>query len=336
MNTHEDFPGELLDSALLRRVYGFMLDDSRCDGEALDVEKACVQLEVAEEHFRGALADLVTLGLLVDRPDRGFVAVSPDEATTRVLLPLESELRSRRARVEEVRRRLVSFSPVFDASLLARENRRQIELIDNLPDVREAIAELSAKARREILTAQPGGGRREDVLVEAAPRDYETLRRGVQMRMLYQHTARNSRGTQSYVEQVTRRGAQVRTLDDQFMRFLVFDRECAVFANPADPAGAVVVRNPFVIAFMVETYERLWLTAEPFEADGDVQPEIMDDLKDAIVRLLTAGMTDAAVARRLGMSVRTCRRHVAEIMTTLDAESRFQAGYLLALQEQPK
>jgi DNA-binding CsgD family transcriptional regulator len=155
------------------------------------------------------------------------------------------------------------------------------------------------------------------------------------MRILYQHTARSSRGTHSYVEQVTRLGAQVRTLDDQFMRFLIFDRECAVFATPGNPNGAVVIRNPYVVAFMVETYERLWLTAEPFEADG-TQPEIMDDLKDAIVRLLMAGMTDAAVARRLGMSVRTCRRHIAEIMTALDAESRFQAGYLLALQEQSK
>jgi DNA-binding CsgD family transcriptional regulator/sugar-specific transcriptional regulator TrmB len=311
-----------------------MLDAARCDGAALDVEVASAQLDVPKGDFREALAELSALGLLVNRPGRGFVAVSPDEATTRVLLPLESELRTRRARVEEIRRRLVSFSPVFDASLLAHENRKQIELIDSLPDVRAAIADLSAKARREILTAQPGGGRREDVLVEAAPRDYDTLSRGVEMRILYQHTARSSRGTHSYVEQVTRLGAQVRTLADQFMRFLIFDRECAVFATPGDPNNAVVIRNPYVVAFMVEAYERLWLTAEPFEADGDTQPEIMDDLKDAIVRLLTAGMTDAAVARRLGMSVRTCRRHVAEIMAVLDAESRFQAGYLLALQEQ--
>ncbi|WP_369171280.1 LuxR C-terminal-related transcriptional regulator [Streptomyces sp. R28] len=333
MKTLTDVPGDFLDSGLLRRVYEFMLDATRCDGVALDVEVAAAQLGICEGDVREALAELSALGLLLNRPGSGFVAVSPDEATTRVLLPLESELRARRARVEEIRRRLVSFTPVFDASLLARENRRQIELIDNLDDVRAAIADLSAKSRKEILTAQPGGGRREDVLVEAAPRDYDTLRRGVEMRILYQHTARSSRGTQSYVEQVSRLGAQVRTLDDQFMRFLIFDRECAMFATPGNPNRAVVIRNPHVVSFMVEAYERLWLTAEPFEAEGDSQPEIMDDLKDAIVRLLTAGMTDAAVARRLGMSVRTCRRHVAEIMTALDAESRFQAGYLLALQE---
>ncbi|MFF8990530.1 LuxR family transcriptional regulator [Streptomyces sp. NPDC014983] len=336
MKTHRDVPEEFLDGGLLRRVYGFMLDATRCDGVALDVEEASAQLDVRGGDFREALAELTALGLLVNRPGRGFVAVSPDEATTRVLLPLESELHARRARVEEIRRRLVSFSPVFDASLLAHENRKQIELIDSLPDVRAAIADLSAKARREILTAQPGGGRREDVLVEAAPRDYDTLSRGVEMRILYQHTARSSRGTHSYVEQVTRLGAQVRTLDDQFMRLLIFDRECAVFATPGNPNGAVVVRNPHVVAFMVEAYERLWLTAEPFVVEADTRPEIMEDLKDAIVRLLTAGMTDAAVARRLGMSVRTCRRHVAEIMSALDAESRFQAGYLLALQERSK
>ncbi len=31
------------------------------------------------------------------------------------------------------------------------------------------------------------------------------------------------------------------------------------------------------------------------------------------------------------MSLRTCRRHIAELMDELGAESRFQAGYLLAL-----
>ena len=35
----------------------------------------------------------------------------------------------------------------------------------------------------------------------------------------------------------------------------------------------------------------------------------------------------------LGMSVRTCRRHIAEITEQLEATSRFQAGYNAARQE---
>jgi DNA-binding CsgD family transcriptional regulator len=47
-----------------------------------------------------------------------------------------------------------------------------------------------------------------------------------------------------------------------------------------------------------------------------------------VLRLLSAGHTDDVAARRLGMSVRTYRRHVAELMTGLDARSRFHAGVL--------
>ena len=45
-----------------------------------------------------------------------------------------------------------------------------------------------------------------------------------------------------------------------------------------------------------------------------------------ILRALGAGLTDEAAARRLGVSLRTYRRRVAELMATLDADSRFQAG----------
>jgi DNA-binding NarL/FixJ family response regulator len=41
---------------------------------------------------------------------------------------------------------------------------------------------------------------------------------------------------------------------------------------------------------------------------------------------MAKGYTDEVLARKLGMSVRTCRRHIASLMRRLDAVSRFQAG----------
>jgi DNA-binding NarL/FixJ family response regulator len=43
---------------------------------------------------------------------------------------------------------------------------------------------------------------------------------------------------------------------------------------------------------------------------------------------LTMGLTDEVLAARLGVSLRTCRRHVANVFELLGAESRFQAGVL--------
>jgi DNA-binding NarL/FixJ family response regulator len=49
-------------------------------------------------------------------------------------------------------------------------------------------------------------------------------------------------------------------------------------------------------------------------------------MQQRIVALLADQAKDETIARALGMSVRTCRRHIADIMQRLDAVSRFQAG----------
>ena len=41
---------------------------------------------------------------------------------------------------------------------------------------------------------------------------------------------------------------------------------------------------------------------------------------------MAAGVTDEAAANRLGVSLRTVRRRVADLMERLDASSRFEAG----------
>lgn len=45
-----------------------------------------------------------------------------------------------------------------------------------------------------------------------------------------------------------------------------------------------------------------------------------------VLRTLSSGTTDETAPRELGMSLCTYRRRVAELLVTLDAGSRFQAG----------
>ncbi|MFF3316546.1 LuxR C-terminal-related transcriptional regulator [Streptomyces sp. NPDC003035] len=296
------------------------------------------ELELPLARVESAVSALLDMGLLRRTPERGVLPVPPDEAVQRTLGPLEREMRARRLHMERTREQLMAFMPLYETHLARLTHLRQAEYVEVLTDlraVREAITELGRTCESEVMTAQPGGGRRAEVLEEAVARDEELLRRGVRMRILYQHTARFSSGTCAYVERVGRLGAQVRTLDDEFMRMLVFDRTTAVIPVPDDPNAAVLIREPHVVSFMVGAYERLWLEALPFETEWDRQTimDISDELKQTIVRLLTEGLTDAAIARRLGLSVRSCRRHVADVMAALGAESRFQAGYLLAQQE---
>ncbi|WP_424212135.1 LuxR C-terminal-related transcriptional regulator [Streptomyces sp. BI20] len=287
-----------------------------------------------------ALTELVGAHLLQRAPDDGdgerWSAVPPRAAAARATAPLALRVRETHDEMDRLRESLEALLPVYEAGEARRALRRSggLELVTDLRAVRGLIAELAAGCEEELLTSQPGGGRPPETLAEAVDRDEALLARGVRMRTLYQHTARYSRPTAAYVERVTALGARVRTVGDGVVRMLVFDRRAGVMTVKDTPGAALVVREPNVVGFMAATFEHAWLGAEPFPVSvGPEQArEISDELRQTIVRMLSEGLEDKVVARRLGMSERTCQRHIAEIMRALGARSRFQAGCLAARQ----
>ncbi|CAM5486695.1 hypothetical protein SGRIM128S_07476 [Streptomyces griseomycini] len=49
-------------------------------------------------------------------------------------------------------------------------------------------------------------------------------------------------------------------------------------------------------------------------------------MEKEILRLMSQGLTDDAVRKKLGVGLRTARRMIADLMERLDARSRFEAG----------
>jgi len=81
----------------------------------------------------------------------------------------------------------------------------------------------------------------------------------------------------------------------------------------------------------VSTFEQLWAEASPLDEmlhqERQPDPEL-DQTRAAILRLMADGEKDEAISRRLSISVRTCRRHIADYMAQVGATSRFQAGVI--------
>ncbi|MFI8102458.1 LuxR C-terminal-related transcriptional regulator [Streptomyces sp. NPDC086023] len=289
----------------------------------------------------GALAELTAGHLLQRAPGGGdrWSAVAPRAAAARALAPLARRVRETQGEMDRLSAALEALVPAYEAGAAQRDAGRAgpLELVTDLGTVRGIIAELAESCEHELLTSQPGGGRPVDALEEAIGRDESMLARGVRMRTIYQHTARYSRPTAAYVERVTALGAQVRTLGDGLMRMIIFDRHTGLMAVRDTRGAALVVREPNVVHFMTGAFERSWLGAEPFPTTvgPDLARSISDELRGTIVRLLSEGLEDKAIARRLGMSERTCQRHIAEIMRAVGAKSRFQAGYLIRAGSSP-
>jgi DNA-binding NarL/FixJ family response regulator len=73
-------------------------------------------------------------------------------------------------------------------------------------------------------------------------------------------------------------------------------------------------------------FEAAWEGATDLEGYLSQDLPQIDAAGRALLEMLTTGLTDEAAARRMGLSLRTYRRRVAEMMRLLEAESRFQAG----------
>ena len=193
------------------------------------------------------------------------------------------------------------------------------------------IAALTAEASEEILTAQPQAGRDLGVgLKQSFAKEQALLDRGVRVLTLYQHAARRSTATQKYVAGLIQLGAEVRTLDEFFHRLIVIDRRVALIPTPDDLGVAVAVREPTVVAYLIDVFQRSWERGRPFTSTGeDIAHHIADEQRAMTIRMLVEGHPDPGAAKRLGVSARTYAAYVADLKAEFEADTRFQLGYIL-------
>ncbi|WP_328472175.1 helix-turn-helix transcriptional regulator [Streptomyces sp. NBC_00448] len=262
-----------------------------------------------------------------------LVPVNPDVASADLVGPLDEEVHRIQRAAAEIRSQLLSLVPVY---FEARRRRNEVEAFDIVSDadtVQSMLDHYRRRCRSEVLDVQPARPRYGAESDRPGPSMLSALERGVELRTIYQHTARGDLTTIAYVRQITARGAHVRTTEELVDRMVVYDREVAFL--PAQSArgggsGAVVVKEPNLVAFICSLFNYFWSRSVPFAPNTASPAPRTDDLKRSILRLMANGYKDEMVARRLGMSVRTCRRHISDLTEELKATSRFQAGVIAA------
>ncbi|MCQ4212035.1 helix-turn-helix transcriptional regulator [Streptomyces longispororuber] len=226
-----------------------------------------------------------------------------------------------------------AFAPLMslDAERASVPDAPMITVLLGFQRINDAIAEAISASSAELLTIQPGGHRPAPLLASALPREQELLTRGCRMRTLYQHTSRHSPAVLGHYEQLDG-DVQVRTLDEVTERLIMLDRTVAFIPANQDRTVALEIRHPALITYLATTFERLWRLATPmFPQDGG--PELttggVTTRQRTIATLLIEGHTDAVIAERLGMNIRTVRVHIAKLAATLGSDSRAQLGYLI-------
>jgi hypothetical protein len=129
-------------------------------------------------------------------------------------------------------------------------------------------------------------------------------------------------------------GAQIRAiaLADLPCECLVVDGKVGCVATN-DATGEPILhetRELSVVRTLASSFALAWRAGSPLAQLAALAGEGDAEMKREIVRLLADGAKDETIARSVGVSLRTCRRHVAEILSLVSATSRFQAGFVLA------
>ncbi|MFD8347813.1 LuxR C-terminal-related transcriptional regulator [Streptomyces coelicoflavus] len=252
---------------------------------------------------------------------------------------LQRLLRSSEDRIADERRRGQHLADVFEPLMrlggrgVATEDTPTLRILSSKKRTGQAIEEAMAEGREELLAIQPHDAhvtKRPDILEGAMKRDQDFLERGARIRALYQHTMRHAPYARARYEHLTG-DVEARTLDEVTERLIVIDRTVAFIPASADRSLALEVRHPALIAYFVNTFDRLWHLATPMHPQAVHQPTLngITPRQRAIATLLVEGHTDSDIADRLGMNVRTARVHIAKLAATLGSESRAQLGYLI-------
>ena len=149
------------------------------------------------------------------------------------------------------------------------------------------------------------------------------------VRKLWSPVALADEAQRAHLRRLDAAGAQVRISSAPLPHeTIILDQRVAILAGQPSPLGReyTVTTSPVLVGGVHSLFTAAWEAATEFGAylRGEA-PDLTPEARE-ILRTLGAGLTDEAAARRLGTSLRTYRRRVAELMAALEAASRFQAG----------
>lgn len=122
-------------------------------------------------------------------------------------------------------------------------------------------------------------------------------------------------------------GRGCRMLREVPIKLVVADRRTGLLQTGAAAHGEqelIEIGPSSLLDALLRLFELLWAQATPVSPEPSAGPLNAEDQQ--LLALAAAGLTDQAIARRLGVAQRTVERRMQRILKALDATTRFQAG----------
>lgn len=287
------------------------------------------QFGQSEATIRTALGRLAELSLARQQkgdPSR-WRAVNPELGLSAFLAHQEATLAHYQHKVQESREAMLVLLTQCDAVRFGSADR-EVQRLDGPIEVRLRLEQLFRQVTEEISVFCPAGPQSAEALECDRAMHAPVLERGVRIRALYLLSVTNDAANSAYSRWLTEFGAEVRTTAALPTRMVIADRSTAVVPlNPDEPSeGAILVTSPGLVTALCALFEQMWAPAAPFGMPRRRDEVGLTEQERELLRLLRDGLTDEAAARKLGVSLRTVRRVISDLMGRMQVKSRFQMG----------
>lgn len=306
------------------RVYLALLDLGGASSSEL-----VAHVKASPASARRILSALETAGLVTRLAGRRgrFHPTPPSTALEALILQRQEALERTRLSAKELDQRYAAGEAEIDPAGV-------IEMVSGADAIRQRWLQLEQTVRKELLAFDMPPYMNPPP-ENPNPQEYERMMRGVRFRIIYAHSALEHPGYLRVIEAFVEAGEEARVLPTLPMKLNIFDRNIALmpfnYEGPGQPSALVVHARTMVTALEV-LFEALWARAVPFRAarlGADSVGQVFDPDTVRLLNLVSAGLKDEAIARRLGVARKTVERRLRRLMGRLGAETRFQAGLLV-------
>ncbi|MCW2793483.1 MAG: Helix-turn-helix, type 11 domain protein [Nocardioides sp.] len=270
------------------------------------------------------LGGLVTHGIVRVEGER-VVVLPPTEAVARMLAVQVEDASRSRERLEGI----VAAIPFLTAAV-AGPAPGEVDDIHPLDGEMSAggdplglLSALIAQSKGDLLWWRPDQWRipRESAMAKVVA---EAVSSGRRSRAIY--PARALREAPAALVARAEAGEQIRIVPELPSRLFIIGDTHVVLPEPLGFADEprLLIRQRGLVEALTLLFELMWDRATPVpELDrGEARP----DLRRLLLMQLADGAKDEQIARTLGISLRTVRRRIADLLIELGVDSRFQAG----------
>jgi DNA-binding MarR family transcriptional regulator/AraC-like DNA-binding protein len=301
-------------------VYQELLDSPRSSTDEL---AAAGRLD--HNRVVGAVQRLEAAGLAnraSDDPDL-LVPAPPQQAFEPALLERERELHEARACVQ-------SLAAKWRQATHAMEADGAVSPVQGVQACLELWREAHGSARTQVRALD-----RPPYLLpqtEPNPVEVDLLARRVPHRVVYDSAVIALPGRFDELKAGIQSGEKARVHPAVPFRALLIDDRMALLPMQTGHRvsdGLFIVRPCAILDALGALFEGIWQQAVPLRFDEATERETVDpdtSFSHLILKLMAAGLSDAKIARQLGVSERTLQRRLATVMNHLGARTRLQAG----------